>query len=111
MSKETKVKICPRCGLPYSYIEKRGKYYYAVHYEQRGEKRVKRRCYLGAENYVHVSHINEIRLTSKHLDPDFLFRLLNTTLDQLYDLSQRDEYIKNKLIEKLKSILKLLKSE
>jgi hypothetical protein len=53
------LKICPRCGLPYSYIEERetgsNTYYYAVHYYTIGKRRVKKRCYLGPEVYKYVS--------------------------------------------------------
>ena len=51
--------ICPRCGRPYSYIERKvvnGKtYYYAVHYVIKGGKRTKERCYLGPEYYDYVT--------------------------------------------------------
>ena len=98
MPKSSSSKICPRCGEKYSYIEKEKRgdnvYYYAVHYYYEDNKRKKKRCYLGAENYKHAAEINEIRITSKHLDPDFLFRLLDTAIDQLYALSQVDENIK-----------------
>ncbi len=53
----TAYRVCPRCGQPISYIERRrignNVYYYAVHYEgyERGpdeKPRPKlRRCYLG----------------------------------------------------------------
>ena len=57
--------ICPRCGQPYRYIEKRkignNIYYYAVHYEgydrgPNGRPRPKlRRCYLGPNAYIEVT--------------------------------------------------------
>ncbi len=54
-------RVCPKCGLPYSYLEKRevnGRvYYYAVHYYREGGKRRKRRCYLGPKVYGYVSPI------------------------------------------------------
>ena len=58
----TAYRVCPRCGQPISYIERRrignNVYYYAVHYEgyergPDGKPRPKlRRCYLGPEKYV-----------------------------------------------------------
>jgi len=55
--------LCPRCGLPYSYVEARevgGKvYYYAVHYYREGNKRRVRKCYLGPEYYDYVTRTHE----------------------------------------------------
>jgi len=58
----TAYRVCPRCGQPISYIERRrfgnNVYYYAVHYEgyergPDGRPRPKvRRCYLGPEKYI-----------------------------------------------------------
>ena len=70
--------ICPRCGQPYRYVEKRkignNIYYYAVHYEgfersPDGRARPKlRRCYLGPNAYIEVSKThNNIGLTLKGL--------------------------------------------
>ena len=59
--------VCPRCGQPISYIERRRRgnqvYYYAIHYEgyertPDGKPRPKlRRCYLGPEKYVLTNRI------------------------------------------------------
>ena len=56
--------ICPRCGEPYSYLERRsvgGKvYYYAVHYEGiKDGKRRYRKCYLGPDYYTYTSLLHE----------------------------------------------------
>ena len=62
------VRVCPRCGLPYSYIERRvvgGRVYlYAVHITKVKEggkvKRRVRKCYLGPEDsYEYVSKLHE----------------------------------------------------
>ena len=62
------VRVCPRCGLPYSYIERRvvgGRVYlYAVHITKVKEggksKRRVRKCYLGPESeYTYVSMMHE----------------------------------------------------
>ena len=56
-------KLCPKCGLPYSYIEERkvgnNVYYYAVHYSKIKGKRRKRYCYLGPKSYVNVARTHE----------------------------------------------------
>lgn len=60
------VKVCPRCGEPYSYIERRKVgsqvYLYAVHVHREGRKRRVRKCYLGPEGayiYVTKTHARE----------------------------------------------------
>ena len=62
------IRVCPRCGLPYSYIERRvvgGRVYlYAVHVSKVREggrsKRKVRKCYLGPEDsYEYVSKLHE----------------------------------------------------
>jgi len=62
------VRVCPRCGLPYSYIERRvigdRVYLYAVHVMKVREggrsKRKVRKCYLGPEDsYIYVSMMHE----------------------------------------------------
>ena len=66
-----KHRICPRCKLPFSYLERRrdrstGKvYYYVVHYEgytrtSSGKIRKKvRKCYLGPDYYDYGSRTHE----------------------------------------------------
>ena len=57
-------RTCPRCGAPYSYIEKREKdgriYYYAVHYFYGDDgRRHARKCYLGPDTYIYVSKLHK----------------------------------------------------
>jgi hypothetical protein len=70
--------VCPRCGQPYRYLERRrignNVYYYAVHYEgyergPDGRPRPKlRRCYLGPNLYIEVSKTHsDLGLTLKGL--------------------------------------------
>ena len=70
--------ICPRCGQPYRYLERRkignNVYYYAVHYEgyergPDGRPRPKlRRCYLGPNVYIEVSKTHsDLGMTFKGL--------------------------------------------
>lgn len=56
-------KVCPRCGISYSYIERKKVgsrvYIYAVHYTRVGRVRRVRRCYLGpADRYIYVERIH-----------------------------------------------------
>ena len=57
--RSTGLPICPRCGLPYSWIEARRRdsntYYYAVHRLGSGSEAKKRKCYLGPRLYKNVS--------------------------------------------------------
>ncbi len=65
---QPRVRICPRCGQPVSYIEKQRRgnqvYYYAVHYlgyERTPDGRIHRkvrRCYLGPSTYIEVSKLH-----------------------------------------------------
>ena len=67
MGSKDVVRICPRCGGAYSYIEERKKgeqvYYLAVHvrYEKTdgGYKRHVKKCYLGPDLYKYVSKLHE----------------------------------------------------
>jgi hypothetical protein len=56
-------KLCPRCGEPYSYVEKRVVhdriYYYAVHVSIVNDKRKIKKCYLGAKEYYYVKKLHE----------------------------------------------------
>jgi len=56
-------KICPRCGEPFTYLEKRTRgnnvYLYCVHESRKGGKRTIRKCYIGPEEgYIHGSLFN-----------------------------------------------------
>jgi len=57
------IKICPRCGEPYNWVEKlrRGEqtYYYAVHVVKEGGKAYRRKCYLGPAEYKYVTVTHE----------------------------------------------------
>jgi len=107
-------RICPRCGNPYSYIEKRvvrGRtYYYAVHYIGSGKDRKTKKCYLGAEIYEYVNrlHGNMVMLRGLILmNPiEYLQEILNFILDQ------DNEQLKQKALDILKIYIdKLSKGE
>jgi len=99
--------ICPRCGQPYRYLERRRRgnqvYYYAVHYEgyergPDGRPRPKlRRCYLGPNAYIEVSKLHaDLGLTLKGLieegrERDYIEALASTIEGRLRDGSLRPE--------------------
>jgi len=99
--------ICPRCGQPYRYLERRrignNVYYYAVHYEgyergPDGRPRPKlRRCYLGPSAYVEVTKTHsDLGLTFKGLieegrERDYMEALANTIEGRLREGSLRPE--------------------
>ena len=52
------IKVCPRCGNSFSYIERRRRgervYFYAVHESYEDGKRHVKKCYLGPAQYYYV---------------------------------------------------------
>ena len=115
------VKVCPRCGLEYSYIEKRvvgGRVYlYAVHVMKVREsgrvKRKVRKCYLGPEDsYEYVSMLHEregIRLRGLVREDralEYFDSLLNYVIRK--DLSREAAL---KLISRLKEVVKVLEEK
>ncbi len=93
--------VCPRCGLPISWIEKlrRGDRVYvrAVHFlGYVGKRKVVRKCYLGpVESYEYVSHLH------RKEDLEF-YGLLNTDrsldyLNKLLDSETTFECVKKRL--------------
>ena len=115
------VKVCPRCGLEYSYIERRvigGRVYlYAVHVTRvREGGRVKRRvrkCYLGPEDsYEYVSMLHEregIRLRGL-VKEDRALEYFDTLLSYVIDKDLNKE-LALKLISKLKEVIKVLEEK
>ncbi|MCD6243944.1 MAG: hypothetical protein J7J65_01755 [Candidatus Korarchaeota archaeon] len=90
-------KVCPRCGQPYSYIERkeiRGtqqKYYYAVHLVKEEGKWKKKRCYLGPKVYAYATKIQGFQL----------YGLMETKrlIEYLEDITQEILSRANKLTE------------
>ena len=99
-------KTCPRCGLKYSYIERRkvgGQVYlYAVHYLRVGSKRKVRKCYLGPEgSYLYVSKMHEFTLRGP-LDKLRVLKYLDSLLDLI--VARKDEWdpsTRGEIVEKL----------
>lgn len=74
------VKLCPRCGLPYSYIERKRvrnrEYFYAVH-EIRGKgKRKRRKCYLGPREYLYVTSLHDDLILRGLIDSERIIKYL-----------------------------------
>ena len=121
--REKVIKLCPRCGMPYSYLEIRRRgdkiYYYAVHEEWKGGRRISRRkCYLGPDIYTYVTalHTDERLVLYGMLNKEralaYLERLLNF-LKYVDDISILDRAIKlleNHLSE-LKRLVEVLQHE
>ncbi len=96
---QPRVRICPRCGQPVSYIEKQRRgnqvYYYAVHYlgyERTPDGKIRkkvRRCYLGPSTYVEVSKLHaDLGLTLKGLmeegrERDYMEALVKSVRDRI----------------------------
>lgn len=77
-----RLKICPRCGLPYSYIERRSignrTYLYAVHSSYDGGRRVSK-CYLGPQDrYAYVERIHQLDSLTNARDQDYLLTALSS---------------------------------
>ena len=128
MSEKT---VCPRCGLPFNWVETQDKggrtYYYAVHYmgySKVGSKIKKkiRKCYLGPEEYEYVSRLHSdlglklegavVERRVVHYLDAFISALAGSELDRatlteiltkLKHLTQRlEEYVKE--LEKEESV-------
>ena len=86
MKSEKEEKICPRCGSPYNYIDKRkvgdGVYYYAVHVEKTPEGRKVKKCYLGSGSYRYVEQFQNLNLSGL-IDEKRYLRYAINILDKL----------------------------
>ncbi len=106
-------KVCPRCGQPYSYIEKQRKgdreYYVAVHYlgyERTSNGKIKkkvRKCYLGPINYEYVTRLHNFTLHG-YLVLDRELKYLEKIVQEIEELRRNQE----KMIERLDKIVNLL---
>ena len=100
-------KVCPRCGLKYSYLERRKVgdrvYLYAVHYFKVGRKRRIRKCYLGPEgSYLYVSKMHEFTLRGP-LDRLRTLNYLDAILNLLVaERRKLDEKMRKEIVDKLK---------
>ena len=107
-------KICPRCGKPYSYIERRRVkgtnlvYYYAVHMYKEGGKWKKRRCYLGPKVYSNVAPMQGFQLFGLvERDVERLLEYLDSIIQELEDRREELRGKEDRLrmaIERLKGL-------
>ncbi len=119
MAKAVAVRVCPRCGLPYSYIERRKNgdrvYYYAVHYSRvDGGKRKVHKCYLGPDTYEYVSrlHVREGLILKGLSDPERVLEYLDAIINYIKNI-KRSHVIDPELAKQIKAkarfILKLIR--
>jgi len=117
---ELKERVCPRCGMPYSYIkEKRvgGKVYvYAVHYlgyERVGGRvrKVVRECYLGPRDrydYVTQTHVREGLVFRGLVDPDRALEYLEALINYISS-AELDRGLALKLAARLEELAERLR--
>jgi len=109
------LKICPRCGLPYSYVERRvvgdRVYYYAVHYSRVNGKRMVSKCYLGPRIYEYVSRLHSREgLVLKGLsDPERILDYLDAIINYIETMSRLDEDLVKRIRHRARKLLRILK--
>lgn len=110
--KEKDPRICPRCGTKYSYIEEREvngrRYYYAVHYRSENGKRVKKKCYLGADIYEYVNRLHGDMFMVRGLVERNPVEYLREILD--YIVNQSSEVLKQDALAIIKEYISRLES-
>lgn len=119
---EVKIKVCPRCGNEYSYLEYRktesNTYVYAVHEVYiKGKGRQRWRCYLGPIGRYKYSNLTNPFLNLRGLsDPDrvydYVTSLLNYIEGRIY-LGRIDDFEKKKLellAQRMRKTLELIES-
>lgn len=106
--------VCPRCGLPYSYVEERKVgdrvYYYAVHYSRVNGRRYVHRCYLGPSVYEYVSRLHQREgLVLKGLsDPERILDYLDAIINYI-KLKNIDPDLSKRIKSRARKLLKILK--
>lgn len=115
MSGEKELRICPRCGGTYSYIERarRGDrvYLYAVHYLGNGKKR---KCYLGAEVYEYFNRVyGRVMELVGYSREDVVLEYLDELIEYLEKTSVREENIEKlkKILDKTEKIRKIIEEK
>jgi hypothetical protein len=103
---------CPRCGTPYSYLERAHRggrtYLYAVHEWRENRRRVRRKCYLGPYGrYVHVEGL--LTLNLEGLTGLDLINVIQTALVKLERaLTHGDRELSLQTLSQLKSRIETL---
>ena len=117
------LRICPRCGMQYSYIKRKvvgGRVYlYAVHYlgyrKEKGRvRKITRECYLGPEDsyeYVTRMHDREGLVLRGLADHDRVIEYLNAIINYIKSLRSPSllEHIGRLLIEAGESLVEASK--
>ena len=122
MSREALLRkgICPRCGKPFRWIYQEkiyGRIYlYAVHEEVEGDKKKRRKCYLGpADSYEYVSKTHDLSFYGMTKEDRYI-----TYLEEIFNLLGSEESISTdpeefkrdfENIMKIKSLLKKINNE
>jgi len=95
MSREALLRkgICPRCGKPFRWIYQEkiyGRIYlYAVHEEVEGDKKKRRKCYLGpADSYEYVSKTHDLSFYGMTKEDRYI-----TYLEEIFNLLGSEESI------------------
>jgi hypothetical protein len=94
---EKVLRFCPRCGNPYTYIDKKVKnghtYYYAVHVYKVDGKRKVHKCYLGAKEYTYVKamHPEMFENLTGMVDKDRYIRYLEDIAEVVSNMILSDE--------------------
>ena len=105
----TVIRVCPRCGRPYSYIRERRVnsrvYLYAVHYyrDSSGRRRVKE-CYLGPKDYykyVTRMHEKEGLVFKGLIEQERVLEYLDAIVNYVVHNGNGEEVIKH-ILEKIK---------
>lgn len=94
-------RICPRCKLPYSYLERRQVgdrvYLYTVHESREHGKRRIKKCYLGPDKYRYVSKLHSpegLVLRGLH-DQDRVIDYLESLLQYLLEEKNSLKHLEN----------------
>jgi hypothetical protein len=112
--------ICPRCGQPFRWIYQEAihgrTYLYAVHEEVEGNKKKRRKCYLGpADSYAYVSMMHDLDFYGLIKEDRYI-----RYLEEILDLFTSDEPVSIDPEEfkrdfentmKIKSLLKKINNE
>jgi len=122
MSREALIKkrICPRCGQPFRWIYSEtiyGRtYLYAVHEEVEGNKKKRRKCYLGpADSYEYVSKTHDLSfygMTKEDRYVTYLEEILNLLGSKGSVSTDPEEFKKDfENTMKIRSLLKKINEE
>ena len=104
------IRVCPRCGLPFTYVRERrvnGRVYlYAVHHYKDSSGKVRiRECYLGPkDHYEYVTRLHEKeRLILKGLiEQERVLEYIDSLASYAIEIASTNRELAEKILEKLK---------